>query len=80
CSCPYFEELCKHSIAVLLTHIAKAAPGTRFDLAESETSKENGQERTSKAKDLLEYHPAVSVEQGLRTAFEWYSRSLNVVE
>src|SRR5438874_5353698 len=22
CSCPYFEEVCKHSVAVLLTHIA----------------------------------------------------------
>ncbi len=26
----------------------------------------------SKAKTLLEYHPAVSVEQGLKMAFEWY--------
>ncbi len=54
CSCPYFEELCKHSIAVLLTNIARIAPGTRFDLAEQESSKENGQERASKAKDLLD--------------------------
>lgn len=54
CSCPYFEELCKHSIAVLLTHIARVAPGTRFDLVESEPNKENGQERASKAKDLLD--------------------------
>jgi len=54
CSCPYFEELCKHSIAVLLTHIARVAPGTRFDLAESDSSRDNGQERASKAKDLLD--------------------------
>src|ERR1051326_5634273 len=23
CSCPYFEEVCKHSVAVLLTYIAR---------------------------------------------------------
>jgi SNF2 family DNA or RNA helicase len=54
CSCPYFEELCKHSIAVLLTHIARVAPGTRFDLVESDSGNLSGQERASKAKDLLD--------------------------
>ena len=47
CSCPYFEELCKHSIAVLLTHIARFAPGTKFDMAEHESGAERGQERAS---------------------------------
>ena len=27
CSCPYFEDVCKHSVAVLLTHIARTNPG-----------------------------------------------------
>ena len=64
CSCPYFEDLCKHSIAVLLTHIAKAAPGTRFDLAESDSSRENGQDRASKAKDLLDDPKAIVNKSG----------------
>src|ERR1700719_4144134 len=34
CSCPYFEEVCKHSVAALLTNIARANPGIRFDLNE----------------------------------------------
>jgi len=54
CSCPYFEELCKHSIAVLLTHIARVAPGTKFDLIEQESSREGGQEKASRARDLLD--------------------------
>lgn len=54
CSCPYFEELCKHSIAVLLTHIARVAPGTKFDLIEQEGAKEGGQEKASRARDLLD--------------------------
>lgn len=53
CSCPYFEEVCKHSVAVLLTHIARTHPGIRFDLADSD--RRNGpQEKIPKAKDFLD--------------------------
>jgi SNF2 family DNA or RNA helicase len=54
CSCPYFEEICKHSVAVLLTHIAKGNPGIRFDLAEPERPRDQGGDRGIKAKELLE--------------------------
>lgn len=53
CSCPYFEEVCKHSVAVLLTNIARTQPGVRFDLQDSD--RRNGpQEKVPKAKDFLE--------------------------
>ncbi|HEY9716913.1 MAG TPA: SNF2-related protein [Trichormus sp.] len=54
CSCPYFEEICKHSVAVLLTHIAKGNPGIRFDLAEPERPRDQGGDRGIKAKELLD--------------------------
>jgi SNF2 family DNA or RNA helicase len=55
CSCPYFEEVCKHSVAVLLTHIARGNPGIRFDLTEPEKPRETPSgERTLKAKEILE--------------------------
>ena len=54
CSCPYFEEVCKHSVAVLLTHIAKHNPGIRFDLIEGGERKEGPTEKVPKAKDLLD--------------------------
>ena len=54
CSCPYFEEVCKHSVAVLLTQIARANPGVRFDLNENEKPREAPAERAPKAKDLLD--------------------------
>ncbi|HEY9714571.1 MAG TPA: SWIM zinc finger family protein, partial [Chroococcales cyanobacterium] len=54
CSCPYFEEVCKHSVAVLLTHIARANPGIRFDVADVEKPKEHGGEKVLKAKEILE--------------------------
>ena len=47
CSCPYFEEVCKHSVAVLLTHINRHNPGARFDLAEPEQRKEGPQEKNT---------------------------------
>lgn len=56
CSCPYFEEVCKHSVAVLLTQIARANPGVRFDLNDNEKGRDNPaqSERAPKAKDLLD--------------------------
>jgi superfamily II DNA or RNA helicase len=54
CSCPYFEEVCKHSVAVLLTFIAKRQPGIRFDLNESERPRDGQEERAPKAKELLD--------------------------
>jgi SNF2 family DNA or RNA helicase len=55
CSCPYFEEVCKHSVAVLLTHIARVNPGIRFDLNENDRGREQQPtEKSPKAKDLLE--------------------------
>jgi len=54
CSCPYFEEVCKHSVAVLLTHIARQNPGIRFDTNEPERGRETPQEKVPKAKDLLD--------------------------
>lgn len=55
CSCPYFEEVCKHSVAVLLTHIARANPGIRFDLADNDRPREGqNQEKAPKARELLD--------------------------
>ena len=54
CSCPYFEEVCKHSVAVLLTHIAKTHPGVRFDLNEGERGREGPHEAPPRARDLLD--------------------------
>lgn len=54
CSCPYFEEVCKHSVAVLLTHIARRHPGMRFDLSESDKPKDGPEERAPRARDILE--------------------------
>lgn len=54
CSCPYFEEVCKHSVSVLLTYIARRHPGMRFDLAEPERPDGAGEERSLRAKDVLD--------------------------
>lgn len=54
CSCPYFEEVCKHSVAVLLTLIAKQNPGIRFDLSDSDRGKDSPQEKVPRAKELLD--------------------------
>jgi superfamily II DNA or RNA helicase len=54
CSCPYFEEVCKHSVAVLLTFIAKRHPGMRFDLSEPERPRDGAEEKAPKAKELLD--------------------------
>jgi SNF2 family DNA or RNA helicase len=54
CSCPYFEEVCKHSVAVLLTHLARSFPGIRFDLAESDRRDGQQQEQLVRARDILE--------------------------
>jgi superfamily II DNA or RNA helicase len=59
CSCPYFEEVCKHSVAVLLTLIAKQNPGIRFDLSDNDRNKEGPQERLPRAKDMLDDPRAV---------------------
>lgn len=52
CSCPYFEEICKHSVAVLLTHITRSFPGIRFDSGES--LREPPTESAPRARDLLD--------------------------
>lgn len=54
CSCPYFEEICKHSVAVLLTCISKTNPGVRFDLNEPERPREGLFDKAPKAKDMLD--------------------------
>src|ERR1700733_327593 len=55
CSCPYFEEVCKHSVAVLLTQIARANPGIRFDLNDNDRPRDGQHnERAPKAKELLD--------------------------
>lgn len=64
CSCPYFEEVCKHSVAVLLTFIAKRQPGIRFDLNESERPREGQEERVPKAKELLDDPKSSTPEEG----------------
>ncbi|MDZ4834986.1 MAG: SNF2-related protein [Candidatus Melainabacteria bacterium] len=53
CSCPYFEEVCKHSVAVLLTNIARTQPGVRFDLQDGDR-RSGPQEKVPKAKDFLD--------------------------
>lgn len=62
CSCPYFEEVCKHSVAVLLTHIAKTFPGVRFDLGENDRGKDGQQEGAPvpRARDVLEDPKAIT--------------------
>ena len=61
CSCPYFEPICKHSVAVVLTHIARSHPGIRFDLQDSD--RRNGQSaKAPKAKDYLDDPRAEGVE------------------
>jgi superfamily II DNA or RNA helicase len=62
CSCPYFEEVCKHSVAVLLTHIARNHPGIRFDLQESGPSREQQAESSPRAKDMLDDPKAVETD------------------
>jgi superfamily II DNA or RNA helicase len=60
CTCPYFEEVCKHSVAVLLTNIARNNPGIRFDLADGDRNREQvSSEKSPKAKDLLDDARAV---------------------
>src|SRR3990167_7063632 len=53
CSCPYFEEVCKHSVAVLLTHIARTFPGVRFDQGD-DGRRDQPQDALLRARDLLE--------------------------
>lgn len=64
CSCPYFEEVCKHSVAVLLTQIARANPGVRFDLSDNDKGRDGGApaERAPKAKELLDDPKAQGVQ------------------
>lgn len=52
CSCPYFEEICKHSVSVVLTHIARSFPGIRFDTGDM--MKEPAPEHGPRAKEILE--------------------------
>ena len=52
CSCPYFEEICKHSVSVVLTHIARSFPGIRFDTGDA--MKEPPPEHGPRAKEILE--------------------------
>lgn len=63
CSCPYFEEVCKHSVAVLLTHIAKTYPGVRFDLGENDRKDGLAQGADAvppaRARDALEDHKTI---------------------
>lgn len=54
CSCPYFEDVCKHSVAVLLSHIARQSPGIRFDLNDQDKNKEGQPDRSPRAKELLD--------------------------
>jgi superfamily II DNA or RNA helicase len=63
CSCPYFEDVCKHSVAVLLTHIAKTYPGVRFDLGENERgprdSGSNDGPPQPRPRDVLDDHKTI---------------------
>lgn len=52
CSCPYFEEICKHSVSVLLTHIARSFPGIRFDT--QDMMRDPPPEPGPRAKEILE--------------------------
>ncbi len=70
CSCPYFEEVCKHSVSVLLTHIAKANPGIRFDLNEGERPKDSPMERGPKAKDVLDDPKTMNLTEPHQRDFE----------
>ncbi len=54
CSCPYFEEVCKHSVSVLLTYIARRNPGIRFDLNEPERPREFHEEKVPRARETLD--------------------------
>lgn len=54
CSCPYFEPICKHSVAVVLTHIARSHPGIRFDLPDSDRRNGQSSAKAPKAKEYLD--------------------------
>ncbi len=54
CSCPYFEEVCKHSVSVLLQYIARRHPGIKFDLSEPDRQKEPAEEKAPRARELLD--------------------------
>src|SRR6185437_6696045 len=53
CSCPYFEEVCKHSVAVLLTHIARTFPGVRFDMGD-DGRRESIHDQPPRAREILD--------------------------
>ncbi len=52
CSCPYFEAVCKHSVAAVLHYLSKINPNLRFEL--SELNSDSQSEKTPKAKDFLD--------------------------
>lgn len=79
CSCPYFEEVCKHSVAVLLTHIARHNPGIRFDLLDQPEKKEPVQEKAIKARELLD-DPKDQVGEGKEPASRDFQLGLLVLE
>jgi superfamily II DNA or RNA helicase len=59
CSCPYFEEVCKHSVAVLLTHIARTFPGVRFDMGDERGGREPLPDQAPRARDILDDPKAI---------------------
>jgi SNF2 family DNA or RNA helicase len=55
CSCPYFEDVCKHSVAVLLTYLGRRHPGMRFDLNDGERGSSNAEQHdTPRAREFLD--------------------------
>ncbi len=54
CTCPYFEDICKHSVAVILNYLSKLNPGLRFELNENDRLHDNQNEKAPKVKDFFE--------------------------
>ncbi|MBY0358929.1 MAG: DEAD/DEAH box helicase [Candidatus Obscuribacterales bacterium] len=78
CSCPYFEEICKHSVSVVLTHVARSFPGIRFDSGES--LKEPPAEHGPRAKELLEDHKVVLAELANNSVDREFTLGILVLE
>jgi superfamily II DNA or RNA helicase len=79
CSCPYFEEVCKHSVAVLLTHIARTFPGVRFDMGD-DGRRDSVHDAAPRARDLLDDPKTMQAELAADKAAKDFTLGVLVLE